>query len=128
MGFAAEMTNLGENCMDSFDDRVHFMGKNRFEVKKMKQSTHQFMNELKRNRKAMGRKLHAELQDFTDHLTDTVHKTLCGCKKERRQLHQEFKAGHNAFQRTAKAMANKRHAFFAQIKKSEQNFERKKPH
>lgn len=126
MGFAEDMTNLGENFMDSFDARVHFMGENRFEVKKMKQNTHRFMNELKRERKAMGRKLHTELHNFTDHLTDTVHDLLGGCRKHRRQLHQEFKTGHNAFQRVAKTMANKRHAFFAQIKKSEQNCERKK--
>lgn len=128
MGFSEEMKNLGENFLDSFDDRIRFMGKNRFEVKKMKQNTHRFMNELKSERKAMGRKLRTTLHNFTDHLTEIVDKTLGGCKKHRHQLHQELKTGHQAYQHVAKEMANRRRGFFAQVKKNEQTFEHKKAH
>jgi len=117
MGFAEEMTNLGESFLDSFDNRMSFMEENRSGVKKMKQNTHQFMNELKKDRKAMGRKLHTELHNFTDHLGEAVDKMLGGCKKHRHQIHLECKAGHNAFQRAAKEMADRRHCLFTRGKK-----------
>lgn len=126
MGFAEEMTNLGENFAQSFDDRINFLGHNSFEVRKMKRNAHNFLGELKRDRKAMSRKLHHDLRTFTTHLSDTVDGALNKFRKQRHHLHLEFKNGHNAFQKIAKAMFSKRHNFFTNIKKAEQKFAKKK--
>ena len=117
MGLSEQFTNLGEDMIASFNERVNFLGKNIVD-------THRFLNDCRKSHKAMGKKLRAELGAFTDHLTETVDQMRRKFRKEQKAVHQECKETHQAWQRVAKTMAAKRHNFKGTLAKATQSAER----
>ncbi|MBI1871262.1 MAG: hypothetical protein HYS07_08735 [Chlamydiae bacterium] len=115
MGFAADMTNLAESFVASFNDRINFLGHNVAEVNRITDDAHKFLDHTRKDRKAMARELYADLGTFVGDLTDNVGKLCQGFRKENRAFHQECKAGHQAFQKVAKTMAEKRRHFDASV-------------
>lgn len=115
MGFTEEMTNLGQNCMDSFNERLNFVGKNMAETHRLRLNAQKFLRHLKNERKEMSRKLKTDLHNFTNHLTNSVDQFLGRCRKHQRELHTEFKGGHQAFQRFCKTMNGKKRNFFGTV-------------
>lgn len=115
MGFSEEMTNLGQNFLDSFNDRMNFVGKNMAETHRLRLNAQKFLHHLKNERKTMSRKLKTDLHNFTNHLTDTVENLRGKFQKHQRELHREFKDGHNAFQRFCKTMNGKKRNFFGTV-------------
>ncbi len=107
MGLSEQFTNLGEDMIASFNERVNFLGKNIVD-------THRFLNDCRKSHKAMGKKLRAELGAFTDHLTETVDQMRHKFQKEQHQAHQ-------AWQRVTKTMAAKRHNFKSDLTRSKQS-------
>jgi DNA repair ATPase RecN len=114
MRLAEQFTNLGEEFLGSFDARVNFLGQNIAD-------THRFLNNCKKDHRAMGKKLRADLGAFTDHLTDTVDQLRHKFRKEQKTVHQQCKESHQAWQRVAKTMAAKRHNFKGTLAKATQS-------
>lgn len=108
MGFAEQMTNLGENILGSFDSRVKFLGKNIVDVKNLKLDTHKILGGFHKAHKAMGNKLRADLGGFVDDLTESVDGLRHKFQKQQRAVHQECKSGHQAWEKVSKTMANKK--------------------
>jgi len=124
MGFAEEMTNLGENILGSFDARINFLGKNIVDVKNHKLDTQSLMKGFHKAHKAMGNKLRADLGAFTENLTDSVDTLRHKFQKEQKAVHQECKSAHQSWQKTGKTLANKRRNFKGALSSAKQKASR----
>lgn len=125
MGFAEEMTNLGENILGSFDARVNFLGNNIADVKNMKLDTKRLIGKLHKDHQAMGRKLRTDLGTFVDDLTGTVDTLRHKFQKEQRTVHNECKSAHQSWEKTSKTLASKRRNFKGSVKNATQKAARK---
>lgn len=94
MGRAETFTNLGEQFLSSFDDRMKFIRHNIDHTK-------QLLSHFRSEQKKMGNQLRKSLANFTHNLTEEVGHFLT---KE----HSENKRAHQAFMRVAHEMARKR--------------------
>lgn len=124
MNFAQEMSHLCEGITGSFDARVKFLGQNTFETHKTLDEARKFLTKCARDRKAMGRKLRADLGGFVEDLSDTVGSLKKRFRTQQGKVRQEFRAGHQAFAQASKTMAAKRRNFHALFKKAEQSASR----
>lgn len=97
MGLAEQFTNLGEDLIGSFDARVNFLGENTVDI-------HKTLEGFRKDHRAMGKKLRADLGAFVDDLTDETHDFLDQCRTDNRKAHQ-------AWEKVAKTMAAKRRNF-----------------
>lgn len=116
MGFAAEMTKMTDGFLQSFNDRIGFLGQNIVDVAGLKEDTHRFLDRTRRDHRAMARRQKADLGAFVGGLVETVGDLRNAAQKAQHAVHQEVKSGHQAFQKGAKAMANKRHQFASLVK------------
>ncbi|MDI6807470.1 MAG: hypothetical protein QME66_00605 [Candidatus Eisenbacteria bacterium] len=107
MGLAQQFTNLGEDMIASYNERVNFLGKNIVD-------THRLLGGFRKDHKAMGRKLRSDLAVFPIALTETVDQMLSKFRKEHREAHR-------AWQQVARTMASKRHNFNAALTKAKQS-------
>ena len=117
MGIAQDFANLGEEMIASFNERVNFLGKNIVD-------THKLLNHFRKDHKAMGRRLRADLGAFVNDLTETVDQMRHRFRKEQKAVHQECKETHQAWQQVAKTMATKRHNFNGALAKAKQSASR----
>ena len=111
MGLAEQFINLGEDILGSFNARVNFLGQNIVDVKNLKQDTHKLQNKFRKEQKAMGNKLHADLGAFVDDLSETVEGLQHKFQKQQKAVHQDCAGAHRAWQKVSKTMATKRHDF-----------------
>lgn len=111
MGLAEQFTNLGENFLGSFDARVNFLGKNIVDVKNLKLDTHRLQNKFRKDHKAMGNKLRADLGAFVDDLSETVDGLRHKFQRQQRAVHQDCAAAHRAWEKVGKTMTAKRRNF-----------------
>lgn len=134
MGFSEEMTNMGQNFVKSFDQRVHdvkdilnnthrFLGKTRADHRNMARKQRQFLNQfadglsedtgglLKRFhsiQKEMAKKQAQFLKKFTDNNSEEVGDFLDDCYKKQKALHNMFRQAHNNFVKAMKEIARNR--------------------
>lgn len=120
MGFAEEMTNLGENIMGALDARINFLGQNIVDVKNSKLDTKKMINKFHKDHQSMGRKLKADLGTFVDDLTGTVDTLRHKFQKEQKAAHHECQAAHNSWEKTSKTMASKRRNIKTAVKNAQQ--------
>ena len=146
MGLAEDFANLGEELMGSFDARLNFLGKNivdthkflhnfrnqhkamgrklRHDLGTFVENVHDFVerqqSKFRKDHKAMARKQHTDLTHFVENLEDTVHNQQSKFRKEQKEVHQECKKNHEAWQRVSRAMANKHRNFKTSLKTAKQ--------
>lgn len=108
MGLAEQFANLGEELIGSFDGRVNFIGENIVD-------THRFLTNFRKDHKAMGKKLRADLGTFVDDLSGAVKGLRRKFQKEQKAVHQECTTNHQAWEKVAKTMAAKRRNFKAAL-------------
>ncbi|OGQ07082.1 MAG: hypothetical protein A3G32_03810 [Deltaproteobacteria bacterium RIFCSPLOWO2_12_FULL_40_28] len=125
MSFAEELSNLGKEINASFDARVNFLGKNITDVKNMQLDAKKLISHFSKDRKAMGRKLRADLGGFVEDLTDTVDGLKAKFHKEQNAIHRECKEAHSAWMGAAKSMTSKRRNFGGNLTKAKQKASQK---
>lgn len=120
MGLAEQFTNLGEDFIGSFDARVSSLGKNIVDVKNLKLDTHKLQNRFRREQKAMGNKLRADLGGFIEDLTGTVEGLRHKFQRQQRAMHQDCAAGHRVWEKVEKILQSKRRNFKGAINAAKQ--------
>lgn len=124
MGLAEQFANLGEDFLGSFDARVNFLGKNIVDVKNLKLDTHKLQNRFRKEQKAMGNKLRADLGGFVDDLTGTVTGLRHKFQKQQRAVHQDCAAAHRAWEKVEKTLQAKRRNFKGAVTAAKQKASR----
>jgi hypothetical protein len=121
MGLAEQFTNLGEDFVASFNERVNFLGQNIVETKRLLSNTPKLLNKFRNEHKVMGKKLRADLGIFVDNLTDNVGKILNKFQKEQKIIHQDVIRAHKSWENVTKFMAAKRKNFNGSLAKAKQS-------
>lgn len=121
MGLAEQFTNLGEDFIGSFNDRIKFLGQNIVETKRLFSNTQKMLKNFHNQQKTMGKKLRADLGNFTTNLTQNVDKMLNKFQKEQKAVHQDLSQAHQAWKHVTKTMAAKRHNFNGLLSKAKQS-------
>lgn len=113
MGLAEQFANLGEELIGSFDGRVNFLGENIVD-------THRLLTHFRKDHKAMGKELRADLAAFVDDLSGEVKGLRRKFQKEQKAVRQECTTHHQAWEKVAKTMAAKRRNFPATLTRARQ--------
>jgi len=114
------MEQLADNIRGSFDARVKYLGKNVVETHRLLHDAQKFLGNVRRDRRSMARRLHADLGGFVDNLKESVGSLRNKFGRQQKAFHQECKTAHQAWARTEKALNTRRRNFKGELAKAKQ--------
>lgn len=118
MGFAEEMTNLGEHLISSFDNRIKDVKKCFAATHNLRREAQGFLDRTRSEQKTMARNLHANLHKFCNNLQNDTGETLKRFSGEHRSM---AKKQNNMLKNFTQEIGNRNHQF---MKKCEQQREK----